>query len=112
MHGEPIEKIRMLIEEFNKEMNKAVKVFAKKDIPSLTLTTREKAYRIFLFLLLLNKYSKGKSIINPDKRIMFQDSPFYDFKSQFNEWVQLGTEQELGEINKHKSQRATRMLWI
>lgn len=33
---------------------------------------------------------------------MFQDPPFYDFKLQFNEWVQLGTEQELGEINKHK----------
>ena len=60
------------------------------------LTTCEKVYRIFLFLLLLNKYSKGKIIINPDKRVMFQKPPFYNFKSQFNEWVQLGTEQELG----------------
>lgn len=112
MHGEPFEKIGKLIEEFNKEMNKAVKDFVKKDIHSLTLTTREKAYRIFLFLLLSNKYSKGKIIINPDKRVMFQKPPFYNFKSQFNEWVQLGTEQELGGINKHQSQRATRMLWI
>jgi len=113
VHGDTIEKIRESIKNFNKKIKKVTKENVGKNIPSLTLIAREKAFRIFLFLLLFNKYSaKGISVFHPNKRIKFHDPPVYNFKSKFNDWVQKGTEKELGLFDKYTPRMGTRMVWV
>ena len=103
IHGDSIKKIEKIIN----------KHYHDQDIGSLTLATREKIFRAFLFILLLNKQSPHWRIFNSDKKFIFKyPLKFFKFQTKFYEWIQYGTEMELGKLEKFKRITGLRLINI
>ena len=93
IHGDSIEKIEKIISKHYQNQN----------ITSLTLATREKIFRTFLFILLLSKQFPHWRIFNSDKKFTFKyPHELYRFQTKFHKWIQYGTDLELGKIEKFK----------
>jgi len=93
IHGDSMEEIEKIINTHYQNQN----------IASLALVTREKIFRAFLFILLLNKQFPHWQIFNSDKKFALKyPHEFYKFQAEFHKWIQYRMDLELGRIEKFK----------
>ena len=104
VHGDPFKVIE----------NKLKKSYPEKDLLSFVLINREKMLRFILFTLLLSEYSQDHKDILQEKRKQFNYRPWINDKifKIFHEWVQEGTVNELGLLDKYKPKRGLRLIKV
>ena len=93
--------------------NQIKKTYKKKNIKWFVLVTREKVYRVLLFLLLLRESLNPSHFLFKDPKL-FSDPPFLSIRNQkrFREWVQLSQENEIGRLENYRIKWGSRLISI
>ncbi len=94
--------------------NKLKKSYPEKNLLSFVLITREKIFRFILFTILLSEYTQDHKDILQEKRKKFNYRPLINGKifKIFHEWVQEGTVNELGILDKYKPKRSLQLIKV